>query len=515
MSVGPGLALSRPTQFRALLSEGARSRLANVVVVAAALLPILFILPLIHQPISRDEGTYLVVAKGLLNGQMPYRDLFDHKPPLVYAWYAGSIAIFGDRPAAPRLAGALCVVATVLLIAVCAGRLYGPRGRWIAALAMASMTSISALQWGFNTETFMLPLMAGSLLAFLRAKDDCGGRWALVSGLAGGLAVLTKSVAVLNLGVLLLFPIVSRSFVADWRRGVRYSMTVLVGAVIAGTLVCLPFVAAGAGRELFYANVTYNRLYGAQIGLAERLSLSWRSALVFTIFAGPFAFLGVVGTISGLVRRSTEDWLVLTWTAASALGVVATGHFFLHYYQQLIPGMALLIGSLHLTRPPLRSPTARALFCVLAFVACCQFTQINLVPTFFGSVEARLKLTEMDEVTAQRTAEGPLVGDYLAEHMDKNDRLYNFGRETEIYFYAHARAAGPDIYDRRYWLDPSEFRPTMQALRESPPAYIVDSSTYGDIDFERPPELIELLQDSYSYETTIGFAVIYRLREPQ
>jgi hypothetical protein len=33
---------------------------------------------------SRDSGVFLYVAWRFLNGDIPYRDVWDHKPPLVY-----------------------------------------------------------------------------------------------------------------------------------------------------------------------------------------------------------------------------------------------------------------------------------------------------------------------------------------------------------------------------------------------------------------------------------------------
>lgn len=289
-------------------------------------------------------------------------------------------------------------------------------------------------------------------------------------------------------------------------------MTVVAGAGVAGILVCLPFLLVGATRDLFYANVTYNQLYGAEVGLAARLSMSWRSVLTFIIFAGPFAFLAFVATIGSLGRRSSEDTLLLLWTGASAIGVVATGHFFLHYYAQLIPGLALLIGSLSIARIPLRSTVTRGLFAVLILVSSVQFIRTNLAPIYLGTVETRLGQMELDELVAQRTAEGPAVGEYLADHMGRDATIYNFGRETQLYYYANATPAAPDLYDRRLWLDPQKFQPTLDALRKSPPTYIVDTSTYGDIVIERPAELVQLIQDAYVYETTIDFAAIYRLR---
>src|SRR4051794_23782639 len=38
-------------------------------------------------PIDPDEAVFKIVATGITHGRWPYRDLWDNKPPLIYAWY--------------------------------------------------------------------------------------------------------------------------------------------------------------------------------------------------------------------------------------------------------------------------------------------------------------------------------------------------------------------------------------------------------------------------------------------
>src|ERR687897_1148030 len=45
---------------------------------------------------SRDSGVFLYVGWRFLNGDMPYRDVWDHKPPLIYFVDALGIALTPD-----------------------------------------------------------------------------------------------------------------------------------------------------------------------------------------------------------------------------------------------------------------------------------------------------------------------------------------------------------------------------------------------------------------------------------
>ena len=68
------------------------------VIIFTILVLLLFVCP--FSPIHRycfetDEIAYRVVSKGLLKGKIPYRDLFDHKGPLLYFVYALGMLITG------------------------------------------------------------------------------------------------------------------------------------------------------------------------------------------------------------------------------------------------------------------------------------------------------------------------------------------------------------------------------------------------------------------------------------
>jgi hypothetical protein len=88
-----------------------------------------------------DEGSFCTIAQGILRGELPYRDLFNEKPPLQYVWTAAMMAL-----SAPTLAGArLAAIVSLSLTALCI--LSGPAARsrhplwlfgWAAFLFLAA-----------------------------------------------------------------------------------------------------------------------------------------------------------------------------------------------------------------------------------------------------------------------------------------------------------------------------------------------------------------------------------------
>jgi hypothetical protein len=52
-------------------------------------------IPNLRFPIGRDQATYCVIGRGLLQGQLLYRDLWDNKPPGIFYVYSLIVKVFG------------------------------------------------------------------------------------------------------------------------------------------------------------------------------------------------------------------------------------------------------------------------------------------------------------------------------------------------------------------------------------------------------------------------------------
>ncbi len=280
-------------------------------VVPAALLWTWLALLAFVVPLDPDEAVYRAITSGIIDGHWPYRDLFDHKPPLMYAWYLPTA--LGAPIVTERLIAATAVVASFPAVASLSRRWFradlGGRAVW----GYASLLANPFLGLGANAEAFMLLPLTNAFAAGSPAS----------AGALLGIAVMTKPVALAFLPL----------FLVLWRRESWRCALGLVLVVGASSAAFLP-----VWREYWDANVAFNLRYGAYLGFSRRL--------VGLVVFNPFVALGTLPAwylvLRGAMRKPRS--ILLLWLACALLATQSTGYGFGHYYALLTPPAGLLIA---------------------------------------------------------------------------------------------------------------------------------------------------------------------------
>jgi hypothetical protein len=340
---------------------------------------------------------------------------------------------------------------------------------------------------------------------------------------------MTKPVAIWNLAAVAI--VVG---LWDWRSNgnrmqrLQPTLGLVGGGLAAVTVVLAPLAAAGALDDFFDANVRFNLLYSGQLSLAERLGRMASGVVQFIGAAAPLVATAALGLGVVLRRRAwPHDHLLALWAAASLLGVASAGRFFPHYFVHLLPAIALLsavvLSDIRTRFRPQRMhmPALAMLGGLTAFVTAAPVWS-NLAVYLRPTVEER-HVAKFPDIQAEEENLGPRLGAYLAERTLPGDSIYNFGRDSQLYFYADRRPAARHFYDRQFWLDPSTLTETIEVLRAERPAYIVDTvmrtSPLPELGVTArvgpnyyPPEFAALLVDYYEFVGRVLYADIYRLR---
>jgi len=401
--------------------------------------------------LERDEGGYAYIAQRWLQGEVPYQQSFDQKPPGVYAAYAVIERTLGTSPQAIHWGAQLYTLLTLAAVFLLGRRLFGEAAGFAAGAWAALMT----VDHGFlgnaaNTETFMLlPLTAG-LGAALLAKERGSWRWAAACGACSGLALLFKQVAVTD-AVLYL----ALLGFAGAGRGLLFA-AFFAGAAAVWTPVAAYFAATGAASHFFDCVIGYNLNYAAGLPLAAYFVNFWTTFSRTIPALWPIYLLALAG---GVMLEGTGGPIVLAWLACSMLGACPGGFFRPHYYLQAVPALALLAagGASELCRRwSLPRPTPYIL--TTAVLLC----GIWSGSWYYGPGSPTAKCRKL--YGANPFPEAVDTARLIAQLTTPQDRVFVFGSEPEILYYAGRQSATRYIYVYPLFLPSSDAAARQQEM---------------------------------------------------
>jgi hypothetical protein len=454
-------------------------RYEKVLALSIAALALLIHLPLIDLPFERDEGEYAYIAWRMDFGEVPYLDWFDQKAPGVFWAYRLALALPGDPVTAVHGVAALfsaCSAAALFLLAL---RLAGTAPAAIGAALFAWLSADPLIQGtAANTEIFMLlPIILANLL-FLQVVEEARPPplRTLLVGLLVGLGVAFKQVAAVNaVFFVLAYPLLTRG----QRRPARLAR--FVGwTALGGALVWLPilasFQARGALEAMIDATFLHNLSYVGGLSLSARLQNLTRTLAVLQRSQGIAWVLALVGFVF-LVRggRYRSALYLGGWAFFSAVGVSASGQFFPHYFQQLLPPIAIAAGvavkEIYDAPEWGRVPSwiRKTVMGGIAFAPPAAIAVSFWLMSPTAAVRQIFPGNNFDMM--------PAVAQEIASVTAPDDTVFIFGAEPEILFYAQRRSASryiylfplygpwPDALDRQ--------RQVAQEVREASPAAVL------------------------------------------
>ena len=473
---------------------------ANLRVAAWGLLLVVFLTMvirygLIEVPFERDEGEYAYGGQLILQGILPYQQIYNMKLPGIYAAYAGLMAVFGQTHMGIHLGLMFINAATIVLVFLLAKQLYDSIVGLVAAAAFAIMSLLPSVQ-GISAaaEHFVILFSIGGLWVLVKALDKDMPMLILISGLMLGCGFLMKqhgAAFILFGGLYILIQQIRFQPVLGKHLFFKIGLFTL-GAMVPYGITCVVFIFNGTFEKFWFWTFKYAKAYTALTPLSEGWSL-FKARALYIIQSAPLLWLLVLLglPVLWLDKHARRRLIFVGMFFVFSFMAICPGFYFRpHYYILLLPAAALLAGisiaaiNNHLTNRPLilkyGIPLLLAGICV------------------FGSIyQHRHFLFNMTPIQLSRTVYGinPFpetlqIAQFVRANTEEKDRIAVLGSEPQIYFYSDRRSASGYVY--------------MYALMENHEYAIeMQKEMIKDIESTRPKFLILVNVDTSWRETQI------------
>lgn len=487
---------------------------------------------------GRDQGIYAVVGEGLLTGKMPYRDVWDFKPPGIFFVYAAAQALFGKAMTSVRILECAGLVAMVLAFRRIGRELFGSAAAGLLGGAVAALIHAELEFWHTaQPESFggMLTMAALALTVgkAVRRESSPGERIAIwmVVGVLFGAAFLCKPP--LGGGAIMCAGYVA---IAEYRAKRRF-VAIVAPFVVMGLGSFLPIVvcalffwAKGAWPALSWTLFEFTPGY-TKLGWTGTAHGLFLYSLTETLSG--FSYLLPAAIAFGIVLPAVHErerggvLLVIAVFMVHGAGIALQAKFFQYHFGATLPVVSVVAGlGLYKTcRVAVRARVLGVAVWILSISwLVSQRDALRHNPgTFWERTADRMEFLFLRDRTREALDEKLYyVADYdldvdrkAARRIEAltgaNDSIFVWGFEPAIYWLSERRAASRYIYDvpqRATWQrDRARTELLSDLLRDPPRIVAVQHNdvfrfvTGDDLDshaaLETFPELARMIDGEY------------------
>jgi hypothetical protein len=324
------------------------SHISNSVVVTGLCLLALFLrVPFYFRSvIDWDESTFILMGQHLLDGHLPYTDLWENKPPLAFAFFAATIALWKSIIAV-RLAGTLCVVISAYSTWRVGCYIWGRQAGFFAAVL--SIVFISLADSGQATMTEIIALVPATTALVVLVTRNGNHVACFLTGLLLAIATLIR----LNLAYLAVVVgiLIACSSHYNGRLLINRTVSYISGGLLPLGMVMLPYIIGGQAEifinsvfitPLQYSGSLYSPTRALSVLVEKGINLS--NVILWMGFVGGLAYIGM--NWRDYDQQKKYGLLVIAiFSVGVGCSIVFSGNAHPHYLIQLVPFLSLISGS--------------------------------------------------------------------------------------------------------------------------------------------------------------------------
>lgn len=324
-----------------------------IFILSAVLCVLLPFSPIFMSHVYRDSGVFLYTGWRLVEGEIPYLDVWDHKPPIIFFINAIGLAVTNDSRW-----GVWLIEVIFLFIAAYVGfkLLQKTLGSYPAVFGtfLWLLTLNFVIEGGNLTEEYALPMQFAALYLVYRTGDatTSKGEYFLI-GLLGGAAFFTKQTSIGIWIAVIVFLTYSALISKQIKRLFHQLLQIFIGALAMTIPILIYFGIHGALSQFFDAAFHYNSLY-----ISNTKSISnWLLPIFFgtkTLSLTGLFQLSMIGYLVAIIlvlfKKEKIKKQAVLWTIAivdlpiEIILFSLSGKSLGHYYMALLPSLSIFAG---------------------------------------------------------------------------------------------------------------------------------------------------------------------------
>lgn len=295
-----------------------------------------------------DEQLYSLMGQAWLDGAMPYRDLWDRKPPGLFALFASMHWVGGSSPLAYQIPGVICTAASALMIYHLAKRIGTPTGALVVTLLFVLNIPRFFMHLG-QSETFLTPILLLQLIGIRSALSSSDPPKVLrtLCGimLLGGIALQIKYSVLPFCGLLAVLATFRLHQMQIGMARVSAWLCVFAFLGLLPTLLFAAYFAAlGEFGTFFFANFISIFLRTQMYPQLVNYNLISLATVIF-----PLAVYAILSAATARKVWEHIDWtlfvLIISFTLVGALSLFMLGTPFVHYFGTTLPFICIAAAS--------------------------------------------------------------------------------------------------------------------------------------------------------------------------
>lgn len=332
-----------------------RHRISDGILVFIVVLFILLIIsPLVMPFVRRDSGTFLYSGWRILNGEVPYRDIWDNKPPVIFYINAAGLAISGGSRWGVWGIEFISLLLAAFISFVLIKKIFG-RLPALFSLCLWLLSFIGIISGGNYATEYTLPMQFACLWLAYESEKRGGYSWrGYLIGLLSGIAFFTKQNAA-GIGLaIILFLLISKSKAGEWKKAVADLSLILLGGITTFVVIVSYLASKGAIQQFWEAAFIYNFIYSSSSLMGRVKSIITGMFYLSTLTL--LAFIGWSASLVGLKfkKLALNKKIDPTIVPFLSIGLIdlpielimasISGYSYRHYFIALLPIYTVFAG---------------------------------------------------------------------------------------------------------------------------------------------------------------------------